>query len=64
MRIHAESWIKVEFDKEGADKINEAIQTLNIIKDEISKIATGTDWWYKLDEATDVLDEILNGEMY
>ena len=64
MRIHAESWIKVEFDKEGADKINEAIQTINIIKDEISKIATGTDWWYKLDEATDVLDEILNGEMY
>ena len=34
MRIHAESWIKVEFDKEGADKINEAIQTINIIKDE------------------------------
>lgn len=64
MRIHAESWIKVEFDKEGADKINEAIQTLNIIKDEISKIATGTDWWYKLDEATDVLNGILNGEMY
>ena len=64
MRIHAESWIKVEFDKEGADKISEAIQTINIIKDEISKIATGTYWWYKLDEATDVLDEILNGEMY
>lgn len=64
MRIHAESWIKVEFDKEGADKINEAIQTLNIIKDEISKIATGTDWWHKLDEATDVLNGILNGEMY
>lgn len=64
MRIHAESWIKVEFDKEGADKINEAIQILNIIRGEINKIATGTDWDYKLEEATDVLNGILNGEMY
>lgn len=64
MRIHAESWIKVELDKESADKINEAIQTLNIIKDEIGKISGGTDWWFKLDDATDVLNRILNGEMY
>lgn len=62
--IKAESWIKVDFDSEGSNQISDAIKTMEEIKDEIGKITTGTDWWYKLDEAVGVLNDILSGEMY
>ena len=62
--ITAESWIRVEFDEEGREKIEEAIKTMQDIRDALGKITSGCDWSDDLRRAIDTVQDMLNGEEY
>lgn len=62
--IRANSWIKVEFDDESRERVEEAISTMTEVCDAIGKVTSNCGWTDCLYDAIGTLRDMLNGEEY